>query len=125
MNLDSMLLSLADLDPAPLVLCDLDHKIVYMNIAAINSYKKYGGEALLGECVLNCHSAESKRRIVQILEWFQADPVHNRVHTCYSAEENKDVYMVALRDESRKLIGYYEKHEYRGKDLAPFYEING
>lgn len=124
MKLYSMFQSLADLDPTPLVLCDLDHKIVYMNSAAINSYKKYGGEALLGRCLLNCHNEESKRRIEQILGWFQADPANNRVHTFFSEEENKDVYMVALRDESGNLIGYYEKHEYRSRDLSPFYEMN-
>ena len=39
-------------------------------------------------------------------------------------KENKDVYMVALRDDSGALIGYYEKHEYRNpetmKRYAPF-----
>ena len=28
-------------------------------------------------------------------------------------KENKDVYMVALRDDTGALICYYEKHEYR------------
>lgn len=28
-------------------------------------------------------------------------------------KENKDVYMVALHDDTGVLIGYYEKHEYR------------
>lgn len=31
--------------------------------------------------------------------------------------------MIALRDEAKNLIGYYEKHEYRNKDTSPFYEI--
>lgn len=38
------------------------------------------------------------------------------VYTFHNEKQNKDVYMVALRDES-KLIGYYEKHEYRNSEI--------
>ena len=41
----------------------------------------------------------------------------------FTAKENKDVYMVALRDEDGKLIGYYEKHEYRNRETAKRYEF--
>ena len=30
--------------------------------------------------------------------------------------------MVALRDEESNLIGYYEKHEYRNRETANFYD---
>ena len=43
------------------------------------------------------------------------------IYTSYNENENKDVYMVALRDESGDLIGYYEKHEYRNRETEPFY----
>ena len=29
--------------------------------------------------------------------------------------------MIALRDEQENLIGYYEKHEYRDRDMTSFY----
>ena len=29
--------------------------------------------------------------------------------------------MIALRDRQGALIGYYEKHEYRDRDMTPFY----
>ena len=31
--------------------------------------------------------------------------------------------MVALRDEHKKLIGYYEKHEYRNKETMKQYDL--
>ena len=31
--------------------------------------------------------------------------------------------MVALRDGEGKLIGYYEKHEYRNRETAKLYDI--
>ena len=36
--------------------------------------------------------------------------------------KNKDVYMVALREEGR-LIGYYEKHEYRNAETMKQYDL--
>ena len=31
--------------------------------------------------------------------------------------------MIALRDETGRLIGYYEKHEYRDRETAAFYDL--
>lgn len=31
--------------------------------------------------------------------------------------------MVALRDSAQKLIGYYEKHEYRDRETMKFYDM--
>lgn len=36
---------------------------------------------------------------------------------------DKDVYMVALRNDSGDLIGYYEKHEYRNCETMKMYAI--
>ena len=44
------------------------------------------------------------------------------MYTYRNDEENKDVYMVALRDADGALIGYYEKHEYRNREMAGLYE---
>lgn len=33
------------------------------------------------------------------------------------------VYMVALRDDAGKLIGYYEKHEYRNRETMKIYDL--
>ena len=113
--------SVLEQDPAPVVLCDLEHRIIYMNPSACERYRKYGGERLLGRNLLACHDKASAERICQVLAWFEADTANNRVLTGYSAEENKDVYMVALRDQTGMLIGYYEKHEFRSRDTADAY----
>ena len=43
-----------------------------------------------------------------MLEWFKKSKDNNIVYTSRNDRENKDVYMVALRDENGELIGYYE-----------------
>ena len=47
---------------------------------------------------------------------------NNIIYAYHNDKENKDVYMVALRDEEHTLIGYYEKHEYRIRETANFYD---
>ena len=45
------------------------------------------------------------------------------IYTFHNEKQNKDVYMVALRDSEQKLIGYYEKHEYRDRETAKRYDF--
>lgn len=110
-------------DFASVVICDLDHTIIYMNPMACKRYAKHGGEALVGKSLLECHNPQSGTMINKVVSWFKADKEHNIIHTFFNEKENKDVYMVALRDENEKLIGYYEKHEYRAKDETPLYDF--
>ena len=114
--------SVIDQDRAAVVICNLQHEIIYMNPAAINNYEKRGGVALIGKSLLACHNEESVEKIKQVIDWFQADENHNIMYTYYNEKQNKDVYMVALRDEG-KLIGYYEKHEYRNAETMKFYDF--
>lgn len=113
--------SVIDQDRAAVVICDLSHTIIYMNPAAVERYKKRGD--LLGKSLSDCHNERSNELIRRVLDWFAEDKAHNIVHTFYNEKENKDVYMIALRDESGKLIGYYEKHEYRGRDNSALYDF--
>ena len=114
--------SVIDQDRAAVVICNLQHEIIYMNPAAIKNYEKRGGAALIGKSLLACHNEESVEKIKQVIDWFQADENHNIMYTYYNEKQNKDVYMVALREEGR-LIGYYEKHEYRNRATVPRYEL--
>ncbi len=112
-----------DADRAAVVLCSLDHTIIYMNPAACERYAKWGGEKLLGRSLLDCHNEHSRKMIVKILDWFSESKDNSIVYTFKNVKENKDVYMVALRDENGELIGYYEKHEYRTPETMKLYDI--
>ena len=122
-DLNQVYKSVLDADRAAVVICDLDHKIIYMNPTAISRYQKWGGEALLGKSLLDCHNEKSREIIFKVLQWFQASEDNNLVYTTYNEKENKDVYMVALRDDSGKLIAYYEKHEYRNRETMKMYDM--
>ena len=49
MELGAYFKSIIDQDRAAVVICSLDHKIIYMNPAAAANYHKYGGAELLGK----------------------------------------------------------------------------
>lgn len=121
--LEKLIKSVLDQDRAPIVLCDLNNIIVYMNSAAVANYRKYGGEQLLGKNLLDCHNPHSIEMIKKVVDWFGKSADNNIVFTFKNEKDNKDVYMIALRDENGELIGYYEKHEYRNAESMPMYNI--
>ena len=113
--------SIIDQDQNPVVICDLEHVIIYANPAACSAYEKQGGEALLGKNVMDCHDNRSKMLLQIVADWFAKDKNNNKTHTFYEKDKNKDIYMVALRDDDGNLIGYYEKHESRTRETEDPY----
>ena len=121
-DLNEIYKSVLEADRAAVVICDLEHIIIYMNPTAIRRYDRWGGAALLGKSLLACHNEKSREMIEKVVDWFRADASHNLVYTSHNEKENKDVYMVALRNDAGTLIGYYEKHEYRNPETMKMYE---
>ncbi len=114
--------SVIDQDRAPVVICDLNHVIVYMNPVAEKNYEKWGGADLVGNSLMDCHNEKSREAIEKVVEWFKESVENNIIYTFYNEKQNKDVYMVALRDDTGELIGYYEKHEYRNREMMERYD---
>jgi len=123
MELSAFFKSIIDTDRAAVVVCDTEHKIVYMNPAAVSSYAKSGGADLVGKSLMCCHNRASRAIIERVVERFEQDGKCDLVYTYHNTKENKDVYMVALRDDSGGLIGYYEKHEYRNAETMKILDI--
>ena len=113
------LIGMLEQDTAPVVICDLNHIVVYMNRVAIARYHV----DITGKSIKDCHPAYANAKIDKVIEWFKKSPDNNRVFTFRNDDENKDVYMVAIRDCEGTLIGYTEKHEYRNCETAPLYKM--
>ena len=112
--------SIIETDRAAVVVCDVNHTIVYMNNVAKKTYRK----DLTGCSLLNCHNEKSNEIIIKIVDWFKKSVENNMIYTYKNVKQNKDVYMVALRDDGGNLIGYYEKHEYRNPETAAMYDFS-
>ncbi len=116
--LNKLFKSILEQDTAPIVVCDMKSIIVYMNPSAIERYHK----DLTGSNLKDCHNAKSNEMIEKVISWFSESKENNIIYTYHNEKENKDVYMVALRDENSEFIGYYEKHEYRNRETKQLYE---
>lgn len=117
MELSEFFKSVIEQDTAPVVICDLEHTVVYMNPASVKRYRV----DLTGKSLKACHNADSNARIDRVVAWFGESCDNNIVYTSRNDKENKDVYMVALRNDNGELIGYYEKHEYRNRETEALY----
>lgn len=115
-----LLKSVMEQDSAPVVICDTSSVIVYMNPAAKARYRA----DLTGRSLKACHPPQANAAIDRVLDWFRKNPDHNRVYTFRNDQENKDVYMIALRNAAGELIGYYEKHEYRSRETGKLYDLH-
>ena len=120
MTLNSFFKSVLDAATAPVVICDLEHTVVYMNPASISRYHT----DITGKSIKNCHNADSNAKIDRVVAWFAKSKDNNIVYTSRNDKENKDVYMIALRDDNGTLIGYYEKHEYRNQETKELYQMD-
>lgn len=117
--INKLFMSVMEQDSAPIVICDMESVIIYMNASAKSRYHK----DLTGSNLKDCHTDKANEKIDKVLDWFKQSIDNNIIYTFYNAEENKDVYMVALRDENQSLIGYYEKHEFRNRETSPLYNF--
>ena len=123
MELTEFFKSIVDEDKSAIVICDIKHTIIYMNPAACSRYSKKGGASLVGRSLMDCHNSKSNEMIQKVIEWFQLSESNNRIFTYHDEKENKDVYMIALRNAQGALIGYYERHEYRNRETEPCYHF--
>ena len=119
MDINLFFKSVIESDSAPVVICDLKHTVVYMNSASISRYHT----DLTGKSIKSCHNTETGAKIDRVVAWFRQNKDNNIVYTSRNDKENKDVYMVALRDDAGTLIGYYEKHEYRNRETTELYSL--
>ena len=124
MELAPFFRAIVDSDNESVVICDLDHTIIYMNPAAVKGFLKRGGAALVGKSVLDCHAPASVESIKRIAAWFAESEENNSVFTSYNQKKNMDYYIKALRDETGKLIGYYERHCTRTRESGKPYDMN-
>ncbi len=89
----------------PVLVADTNHIVQYMNKAAINHYEE--GENLMGSNLLLCHNDESQEMMIDILAKMQ----NGLKEELITDNEKYRIFMRAVRDESGKLIGYFERYE--------------
>jgi DUF438 domain-containing protein len=90
---------------APVLVADTEHITRYMNRAAVAYYE--GGASLIGRSLLDCHNEASQKTMKEIL----AAMYEGEEERLYSEEDDRRIWMCAVRDENGELLGYYERYE--------------
>ncbi|WP_407307436.1 PAS domain-containing protein [Desulfosporosinus sp. SB140] len=110
MDKETMLATILDSYPYPVVFVDCDHIIRYMNKRAkYHYYQERGYRELIGKSLFECHqNPQSKEMIAAAVEKLKnhASEVFLKVN-----ERNERVYIVPVRDETGAMIGYFERFE--------------
>ena len=75
--LNKLLKSVLDQDLAPVVVCDMEDIIVYMNPSATEHYHK----DLTGSNIKDCHSEKANEKIDKVLAWFKESKDNNIIYT--------------------------------------------
>lgn len=112
-NLTTYFKGIIDANEKPIVVCNTEHIIIYMNPAAVKQYQKRGGADLVGKSIFDCHNPHTKELIKKNVQAMKKDKSLNKIFEFHKNWDgaNDDVYCAAIRDDSGELIGYYEKFE--------------
>ena len=102
MKLSKFFKSVLEQDAAPVVICDLEHTVVYMNPASVAHYHTN----ITGKSVKSCHNAESNAKIDRVVAWFSESKDNNIVFTYRNDKENNRKNFSYVSDPLRvRLVG--------------------
>ena len=108
----------------PIVICDLDYRIIYLNRKAREEYSGKRNYELLGSSIRLCFDEEARSKIDMSVEWFKEDERNNKVFSYHDDENDSDVYIKALRDMDGKLIGFYNFIVSRKNETGKAYDLD-
>jgi len=114
---------LIDTKPTPVVICDLEYRIVFMNTCAKQRYKKSNGEDIVGKKLHAFVDIETLSKIDMVVEWFKESKENNKVFSQHT-ESNTDVYIIAIRDLDGELIGFTDIFEERDPDNGETFDLD-
>ncbi|MCI5651292.1 MAG: PAS domain-containing protein [Ruminococcus bromii] len=109
MTKEEMMAYILDSVPYRIVFVDADHIIRYMNREAQYHYHTVRGyDNLIGKSIFECHSEKSKEMLIAAVEKLKNHG--NEIYLGVSVY-NERKYINPVRDETGKLIGYFERFE--------------
>ena len=119
-DISSFFKSYVETEEVPVVMCDLDYRIIYANRSALEEFGKY--DLTIGRSLRLYMDEESLSKINVVVEWFKESTDNNRIFVGRIEEENTDLYITAVRDENNDLIGFCNKRKNRNADKCEPYD---
>ncbi len=114
LELNDFFRGIIDYEEGPIVICNLDYRIIYENHIAGNFYSKEG--PIRGKLLSSLLDEEKMSRVIMCVEWFKEDKRNNKVFALHDNKNNMDMYILAIRNTNGELIGFYGRREDRNPD---------
>jgi PAS domain-containing protein len=111
-----------DSEEGPIVICNMDYRIIYENPAAIQYYAP--ASPLTGKLLETYMDDEMMSKVVMSVEWFKEDKNNNKVFALHDDHNNMDMYILAIRNSKSELIGFYGRREYRNPDEGKMFDLD-
>ena len=111
-----------DSEEGPIVLCNLDYRIIYENPAALSYYSSIS--PITGRLLSIIMDEEMMSKVVMSVEWFKEDTKNNKVFAFHDKKNNMDMYILAIRNTNGELIGFYGRREDRNPDSGKEFDLD-
>jgi len=122
LNLTDFFKGIVDSEEGPIVICNLDYRIVYANPAASRYYESV--LPLSGKLLERLMDEEMMSKVVMSVEWFKEDIKNNKVFALHDQKNNIDMYILAIRNAENELIGFYGRREDRTPDQGKEFDLD-
>lgn len=113
---------IVDSEEGPIVICNLDYRIVYVNPKADVYYEPV--KPLAGKLLATLMDEEMMSKVVMSVEWFKEDVKNNKVFALHDKVNNMDMYILAIRNSKNELIGFYGRREDRTPDQGKEFDLD-
>ena len=113
---------IVDSEERPIVICNLDYRIVYVNPKADVYYEPV--KPLAGKLLATLMDEEMMSKVVMSVEWFKEDVKNNKVFALHDKVNNMDMYILAIRNSKNELIGFYGRREDRNPEDGKEFDLD-
>ena len=112
---------IVDSEEGPIVICNLDYRIVYVNPKADVYYEPV--KPLAGKLLATLMDEEMMSKVVMSVEWFKEDVKNNKVFALHDKVNNMDMYILSIRNSKNELIGFYGRREDRTPEQGKEFDL--
>ena len=121
-ELNNFFRGIIDSEEGPIVLCNLEYRVIYENPAALRYYTL--ASPMTGKLLSTLMDEEMMSKIVMSVEWFKEDIKNNKVFALHDNKNNMDMYILAIRNTNGELIGFYGRREDRNPDQGKEFDLD-
>ena len=121
-ELNDFFRGIIDSEEGPIVLCNLEYRVIYENPAALRYYTLVS--PMTGKLLSTLMDEEMMSKVVMSVEWFKEDIKNNKVFALHDNKNNMDMYILAIRNTNGKLIGFYGRREDRNPDQGKEFDLD-